>query len=99
MKFYPLEELEDEFIGKVGTKKRDEYEADIQATLVGDAMKQIRKKKQMTQEHVAMLLGVQRAQVSRIENGKNLTISTIAKYLTVIGEEATIKIGELEVAL
>ena len=34
--FYTLEEIEDEFIGVKGTPKRDKYEADLNAFLIGE---------------------------------------------------------------
>ena len=40
--FYTLEEIEDEFIGVKGTPKRDKYEADLNAFLIGEAIKQAR---------------------------------------------------------
>lgn len=46
MKVYTLGEIEDKYIGKVGTPRRDEYEkkvnAEIEAYHVGKALKQAR---------------------------------------------------------
>lgn len=41
--------------------------------LIGEAIKQARKEKNLTQEQLGVLMGVQRSQVSRIERGHNLT--------------------------
>jgi len=38
---------------------------------------------------------VQRAQISRIENGKNLTFSTVAKVFKAMGISANLEIGNL----
>lgn len=52
MKTYTLEELTDEAIGKIGTPKRDKFEADLKAELqayhIGEAIKQARLAKNLT---------------------------------------------------
>ena len=77
MKFYTEEEILDKHIGKKGTPKRDQFEADLNSFLIGEAIKQARQSKNLTQEELGNLIGVQRAQISRIENGKNITKSYI----------------------
>ena len=49
----------------------------------------------MTQEEIGSLIGVQRAQISRIESGKNLTFSTIARIFKAMGISAKLEIGNL----
>ncbi|KAA5400119.1 helix-turn-helix transcriptional regulator, partial [Phocaeicola dorei] len=85
MKFYTEEEILDKHIGKKGTPKRDQFEADLNSFLIGEAIKQARQSKNLTQEELGNLIGVQRAQISRIENGKNLTFSTIARVFKAMG--------------
>ena len=43
MKFYTEEEILDKHIGKKGTPKRDQFEADLNSFLIGEAIKQARK--------------------------------------------------------
>lgn len=95
IKFYTLEEIEDKYIGKKGTPKRDKYDADLHSFLIGEAIKQARKSKNLTQEELGNLIGVQRSQISRIENGKNLTFSTIARVFQAMGISAKLEIGNL----
>lgn len=95
IKFYTLEEIEDKHIGKKGTPKRDKYDADLHSFLIGEAIKQARKSKNLTQEELGNLIGVQRSQISRIENGKNLTFSTIARVFQAMGISAKLEIGNL----
>lgn len=85
MKFYKEDEMLDKVIGSKGTPERDKYEADIHSFLIGEAIKQARLSKNLTQEDLGKLIGVQRAQISRIENGKNLTFSTIARVFQAMG--------------
>ena len=49
----------------------------------------------VTQEELGNLIGVQRAQISRIENGKNLTFSTIARVFKAMGISAKLEIGSM----
>lgn len=95
MRFYTEEEIEDKYIGKKGTPRRERFEADIRSFLIGQAIKQARQSKHLTQEELGNLIGVQRAQISRIENGKNLTFSTIARVFKAMGISAKLEIGSM----
>jgi DNA-binding XRE family transcriptional regulator len=80
MKTYTLDELEDEIIGKIGTPQRDRYEYDLQVELIGAAIKQTRKKRKITQEALGELIGVQKSQISKLENNAgNVTVDTLLR--------------------
>lgn len=85
MKLYTHEEMLDHVLGEQGTPSRDNYEASINSFLMGEAIKQARLSKNLTQEQLGEMMGVKRAQVSRIENGHNLTFTTIAKAFKAMG--------------
>lgn len=68
MKTYSLDEVTDKFIGKKGTLKRDEFENELRLDLIGNAIKQARKERNLTQAQLGELVGVQKAQISKIEN-------------------------------
>lgn len=95
MKFYTEEEMLDKVIGIKGTPERDKYEEKIQSFLIGETIKQARESKNLTQEELGKLLGVQRAQISRIESGKNLTFATIARVFRAMGISAKLEIGDI----
>ena len=95
MKFYTLDEVKDKHIGKIGTPQREKYEAKLQSFLVGEAIKQARKAQNMTQQELADKIGVQRAQVSKIESGRNLTLSTVARCFKAMGLEASLSVSGL----
>lgn len=103
MKHATLEELEDKYIGKVGTPRRDAYEESLQEEIhayhIGEAIKQARIKQDLTQEELGMRMGVQRAQVSKIESGRNLTLGTIARAFKALGIPAELIAGGMKVAL
>lgn len=68
MKTTTLEELTDKYIGKEGTPKRDEFEYELTLELMGEAIKQARKERNLTQEQLGELVGVKKSQISKIEN-------------------------------
>lgn len=80
MKTYSLEELTDNYIGKKGTEKRNEFENELRLDLLGQAIKQVRLERNLTQEALGELVGVKKAQISKIENNAtNARFSTILK--------------------
>lgn len=68
LKTYSLEEVTDTYIGKIGTPKRDNFENELRLDLLGFAIKQARKERHLTQEQLGGLVGVKKAQISKIEN-------------------------------
>ena len=75
-----FDQLKDKHIGKVGSKERDKYEFDLKVELLGEMIKSVRKERNLTQEQLGELIGVQKAQISKLErNTKNVTIETILK--------------------
>ena len=94
LKVYTLREVEDKYIGKVGTPKRDEYEkevkAEIEAYHVGEALKQARLAKGMTQDEVARRMGLHRAQVCRMESGKSITLASMMRAFRALGVEVAL---------
>lgn len=103
MKYTTLEDLEDKYIGKAGTPRRDSYEESLQEEIhayhIGEAIKQARLKQDLSQEELGIRMGVQRAQVSKIESGRNLTFSTIARAFKALGIPAELTAGGIKVAL
>lgn len=95
MKFYTLDEITDKHIGKRGTPEREIFEAEVEAALIGATIKEARKSQNITQRELGERVGVQTAQISKIESGKNLTISTIVRVLNALGITANFTIGNL----
>ena len=91
MKTYTLDEVQDKLIGKIGTANRDIFEYELQLDLIGRAIKQARQERHLTQEELGKLIGVQKAQISRLErNPGNVTMDTIIRVFTAL--KATIKL-------
>ena len=90
LKTYSLAEMKDKYIGKVGTTERDEYEYELRMDVLGKMIKAARQERNLTQEELGKLVGVQKAQISKIENSiKNARLDTIIKIFKALG--ATIK--------
>ena len=79
MKTHTLEELTDKYIGKIGTPKRDAFENELRLDLIGHAIKEARKERNLTQEQLGELVGVKKAQISKIENN-----ATDARFATIL---------------
>ena len=52
MKTYSLEELTDQYIGKKGSLKRDEFENELRLDLLGQTIKKVRLDRNLTQEQL-----------------------------------------------
>ncbi len=63
-----LDEMVDKHIGTEGTKERDEFEEELRLDILGQTIKKIREEKNLTQEQLGKLVGVKKAQISKIEN-------------------------------
>ena len=94
------EQMLDKYVGKKGTPEREEYEAEVLKALddyrIGEAIKAERRKQGLTQEQLGERMGVQKAQVSKIENGKSPTYSSILRAFKALGAKtASIDLGEM----
>ena len=90
IKLTSFDQLKDKHIGRVGTKEREKYEFDLKVEILGEMIKSVRKERNLTQEQLGVLIGVQKSQISKLErNTKNVTIETILKVFRAL--EANIK--------
>lgn len=93
MKYYTEGEALDKVLGEKGTPLRNQYEADINAFLIGEAIKKARQSKNLTQEELGAMIGVKKSQVSRIEKGGNITFATVAKIFRAMGISASFEMA------
>lgn len=81
-----LDSMLDKHIGELGTEKREIFEHELRIDLLGQAIKQARKERKLTQEQLGELVGVQKAQISKLENStKNARFETILKVFDSLG--------------
>ena len=80
LKSYSLEELTDQYIGEKGSARREQFEFDLKLDILGGMIKKARKEQHLTQEQLGRLIGVQKAQISKIENNaKDVRFSTVLR--------------------
>ena len=80
LKSSSLSEMKDKYIGNIGTAERDEYEYELRMDVLGRMIKTARQERNLTQEQLGELVGVQKAQISKLESSANsATIDTILK--------------------
>ena len=85
MKTYTLDQVQDNILGKIGTPQRDQFEYELQLDLIGKAIKQTRQERHLTQEELGKLIGVQKAQISRLENNAgNISLDTLLRIFNAL---------------
>ena len=80
LEVFTFDQIKDEFIGEIGTQRRTQYEQELQLEMMGEMIRKVRLERNLTQEELGKLIGVQRAQISKLENNMtNVTMETILK--------------------
>lgn len=88
MKTFTLAEMKDKYIGQIGTPEREEYEYELSMELLGRMIKIARQERNLTQEELGKLVGVPKAQISKLENSANsATIDTVVKVFRALKAE------------
>ena len=93
LKTVSLDTMLDKHIGKRGTSKREAFEYELSIDLLGHAIKQARQERNLTQEQLGEMVGVQKAQISKIENSvKNARLETILKVFEALGAKVNFNV-------
>ena len=97
-KLYSMDEVLDKALGPVGTKERDDHERRVAEAVyayrIGEAIKKARLQQNLTQEELGERIGVQRAQISRLEKGYSISIPTMSRVFQALGvATATLDLG------
>ena len=88
-----IDTMIDKHIGERGTEKRDAFENELRIDLLGQAIKQARQQRNLTQQQLGELVGVQKAQISKIENSmKNARFETILKVFDALGAKVNFNV-------
>ncbi len=86
--YLTLDQMEDKYLGKKGTPERDDYEQELRMEAISRVIKSARKERNLTQEQLGELVGVKKAQISKLEKGLNsATIDTIIKVFKALKAE------------
>ena len=93
LKLYTLDEVTDKYIGKPGTPKREAFENELRIEMLGQAIKKARQERNLTQEQLGKLVGVQKAQISKLENSvTDARFETILKVFKALGAKINFKV-------
>jgi DNA-binding XRE family transcriptional regulator len=93
MRTYTLDELTDTLIGKRGSKARENFEIELRKGVLGSLIRKTRKERKLTQEQLGKKIGVQKAQISKLENGaSSATIDTILKVFNALKADVFFKV-------
>lgn len=90
---FTFSQIKDEFIGKIGTDKRTAYEQELQLEILGDIIRKVRLERNLTQEELGRLIGVQRAQISKLENNTtNITMETLLRVFKALNAKVNFNV-------
>jgi HTH-type transcriptional regulator / antitoxin HipB len=85
IKTVSLDTMIDKHIGIAGSPARDAFEQELKLDLLGNAIKEARLHHNLTQEQLGKLVGVQKAQISKLENNfTNARFDTIIKVFNAL---------------
>jgi DNA-binding XRE family transcriptional regulator len=94
---FSLEEITEKYIVKKGSPKRDAFENELRLDLLGEALKQTRIKQKLTQAELGKLVGVQKSQISKLENSvKDARFETVLKVFKALNTRITFKLESEE---
>ena len=93
MNLTPIEDLITEDFGKVGTAERDTFEMECDAFIIGEQLKEERRRVGLTQEELAEKIGTKKSFISRVEKGKaDIQLSTLVKVFRGLGRQVSIRV-------
>jgi HTH-type transcriptional regulator/antitoxin HipB len=93
LEIFTFDQIKDEFIGEIGSVKRTQYEQELQLEIMGEMIRKVRLERKLTQEALGKLIGVQRAQISKLENNTtNVTMETILKVFNALNAKINFNI-------
>jgi transcriptional regulator with XRE-family HTH domain len=83
----------DKHVGKIGTRSRDAFEYELRLELLGNAIKETRLHHNLTQEQLGKIVGVQKAQISKLENNfTNARFDTVIKVFNALNAKVNFKV-------
>ncbi len=93
LKSIPLDVMIDKHVGKAGTPRRDAFEYELKLELLGNAIKEARTHQNLTQEQLGQMVGVQKAQISKLENNfTNARFDTVIKVFNALNAKVNFRV-------
>ena len=93
MNLTPIEELITEDFGAVGTPEREQFDMGCDAFIIGEQLKEERRKAGLTQEQLADRIGTKKSFISRVERGRaDIQLSTLVKLFRGVGRRISVRV-------
>ena len=93
MNLTPIEELITEDFGAVGTPEREQFDMECDAFIIGEQLKEERRKAGLTQEQLADRIGTKKSFISRVERGRaDIQLSTLVKLFRGVGRRISVRV-------
>jgi DNA-binding XRE family transcriptional regulator len=93
VKLKSLAQYKNETLGSVGSESRDAFELELKMEILQDLIKETRKKRNLSQQQLGDLIGVNKSQISKLESGySNTTINMITKVFNALNTKIKISI-------
>lgn len=77
----------DEFMTRLPKERQDRINAKAKQLKQAYELSQLRQTANLSQSELAVKMGVSQANISKIENGKDIHISTLKRYISSLGGE------------
>ena len=93
MNLTPIEDLITEDFGAAGTPEREQFEMECDAFIIGEQLKEERRKAGLTQEQLAEKIGTKKSFISRVERGHtDIQLSTLVKLFHGLGRQISVRV-------
>ena len=89
----PLEDLIAEDFGEVNTPERNQFEMECDAFIIGEQLKNERRRAGLTHEQLADRIGTKKSFISRVEKGRaDIQLSTLVKLFNGLGRQISVRV-------
>ncbi|MFC2490253.1 MAG: helix-turn-helix domain-containing protein [Prevotella sp.] len=90
----PIEELIKEDFGAEGTVERTAFETGVDAFILGECLKEERKKYGLTQAQLAAKIGTKKGYISQTGNGHaDVQLSTLFRIFAILGKWVSLSVS------
>ncbi len=90
----PIEELIKEDFGAEGTVERTAFETGVDTFILGERLKEERKKSGLTQAQLAAKIGTKKGYISQTGNGHaDVQLSTLFRIFAILGKRVSLSVS------
>ena len=89
----PIEDLIAEDFGAVSSPRREQFEMECDAFIIGEQLKHVRRQAGYTQEQLANKIGTKKSFISRVEKGlADIQLSTLVRLFHGLGRQVILRV-------